>query len=62
MEISEVKEKINKAEQEILHILNRLSYETNIKIESLESTSFSSRTKTGLTTTSIAEIKITITL
>jgi len=62
MEVSQVKEKVNKAEQDILQILNRLSYETGVKIETLELTSYSSTTKTGLTATSVTDIKITITL
>lgn len=62
MEISQAKEKVNKAEQDILQILNRLSYETGVKIESLELTSYSSFTKTGITATSVTDIKITMTL
>ena len=62
MEVSNLKEKVNKAEQDILQILNILSYETGIRIESLELTSLSSNTKTGLTVTSTTDIKITITL
>jgi hypothetical protein len=62
MEISQAKEKVNKAEQDILQILNRLSYETGVKVESLELTSYSSFTKTGITATSVTDIKITMTL
>ena len=62
MEISILKEKVNKAEQDILQILNRLSYETGVKIESLELTTYSSNTKTGLEVTSVTDVEITITL
>jgi len=62
MEISDLKEEVMKAELAILHILNKLSYETGVKIESLELTSFSSETKTGIKATSITDVKITMTL
>lgn len=62
MEVLELKEKVNKAEQDILQILNRLSYETGIQAQTIELTSYSSQTKTGLTATSITDVKITITL
>jgi len=62
MEISEVKEKVNKTEQDILCIINKLCYETGVKIESIELTSYSTNTKTGLTTTSTTDIKIVMTL
>jgi len=62
MEVSNLKEKVNKAEQDILQILNILSYETGVRIESLELTSLTSNTKTGCAATSITDVKITITL
>ncbi len=62
MEILEVREKVNKAELDILHILNKLSFETSVKPECVELCSLTTNSKTGFTTTSITDVKITFTL
>lgn len=62
MEISELKEEINKVELSILHMINKLNYETGIQVQYIDLTSISSRTKTGVDVTSITDVKITIKL
>lgn len=62
MEISELKEEINKVELSILHMINKLNYETGVQVQYIDLTSFSSRTKTGVDVTSITDVKITIKL
>lgn len=62
MEISEVKERINKVEQDILQMINKLSYETGVKAECIELFSLTTNSKTGFTSTSITDVKITVTV
>lgn len=58
----ELKEKINDAESEILKIINNLNYEAGIKVEGIELKSYTSVLKTGVTDTTVTDVKITITL
>jgi len=62
MEISELKERINKTEQEILQLINKLNYETGVKTECIELCSLTTNSKTGFTATSITDVKITFTI
>ena len=62
MEISDLKEKVNKVELDILHMINKLNYETGVQVQSVDITSFTSQTKTGFTATTITDVKLTMIL
>lgn len=61
MEASKLKEKVNKTEEEILHLLNKLMYETGTKINGLDVTTFRSMSKQGLEAISVSDLKIIFT-
>jgi len=62
MEVSNLKYKVNKVEQEILQLINKLNYETGVKTECIELCSLTTNSKTGFTATSITDVKITFTI
>jgi len=62
MEISDLKEEVGKVELAILHMINKLNYETGIQVQGIDITSFTSQTKTGFTATTITDVKLTLTI
>jgi hypothetical protein len=62
MEISDLKVEVEKVETAIVHMINKLNYETGVQVQSIDLTSFTSQTKTGVTCTTITDVKLTMTL
>lgn len=58
MDTTELKEKVNKTEEDILHLLNKLMYDTGTKVTGLDITSLSTMSKTGFEATSLTDLKI----